>query len=158
MLLTRTTLKLLTACLCLAAPVSASAQSDDDALLELNRALFETQLLDQDPSLLRSVSDDSYVVIAPGGVVETRDQVIRGLRAFAGVDSITIENERVVRHGATAVVVNRLVIHGALRGPVGQPGPVSAMTVFHRGEDGEWRVVSRALTRCDPRAVDRGIC
>jgi hypothetical protein len=154
--MTRHTARLLAACLCLAAPVSA--QSDDDTLLELNRGLFETQILDQDPSLLLSLSDASYVVIAPGGVIESRDQVIRGLRAFAAVDSITIENERVVRHGATAIVLNRLVVHGALRGPVGPMGPVSAMTVFHLGEDGEWRVVSRALTRCDPRAVARGIC
>ena len=47
---------------------AARAQSEDEqALLELNRRLFETQILDQDPALLRSISDDSYVVIAPGG-------------------------------------------------------------------------------------------
>lgn len=156
MIVPRHTAKLLTALFCLAAPVSA--QSADDTLLELNRGLFETQILDQDPSLLLSLSDESYVVIAPGGVIESRDQVVRGLRAFVAVDSITIENERVVRQGATAIVLNRLVVHGELRGPMGQLGPVSAMTVFHLGEDGEWQVVSRALTRCDPRAVDRGIC
>lgn len=146
----------LATCLCLAAPVSA--QSEEETLLELNRRLFETQMLDQDASFLRSLSDASYVVIAPGGVMESREQVVRGLRAFAAVDSITIGNERVLRRGATAVVLNRIVIHGELRGPMGQLGPVSAMTVFHRGEDGEWLVVSRALSKCDPRAVERGIC
>ena len=136
-----------------------AAQSDPDAvLLDLNRRLFETQILDQDPAFLRSITDDSYVVVAPGGVIESREQAIRGLRAFETVDSITISNERVVRQGSTAIVLNRLVIHGVIQGPVGQVGPTSAMTVFHRTDDERWVAVSRALTRCDPRAVERGIC
>ncbi|MEQ9398460.1 MAG: nuclear transport factor 2 family protein [Longimicrobiales bacterium] len=140
-------------------PTPVAGQADaDPVLLDLNRRLFETQILDQDPTFLQSISDDTYVVVAPGGVIESREQAIRGLRAFETVDSITISNERVVRQGSTAIVLNRLVIHGAIQGPVGQVGPTSAMTVFHRTEDGRWVAVSRALTRCDPRAVERGIC
>ena len=124
----------------------------------MNRLLFETQILEQDDAYLRSVTDDSYIIIAPGGVIETREQVIRGLRAFATVDSITISNERVVRQGPTGIVLNRLQIHGTIQGPIGQIGPISAMTIFNRSEDGDWTVVSRALSLCNPMAVERGIC
>ena len=104
------------AVLALAAPAGAQAETES-ILLELNRQLTETQILEQDPTFLRSISDESYVVVAPGGVIESREQVIAGLRAFAAVDSISIEKEGVVQSGATAVVLNRLVIHGPLREP-----------------------------------------
>lgn len=139
----------------------ALAQEDPEMeLLELNRQLFETQILEQDPTLLRSVSDASYVVVAPGGVIESRDQVIAGLSAFTTVDSITIENERVVRSGTTSIVLNRLVIHGPIQGPVSEIdlGPTSVMTVFSHGSDERWSVVSRALSVCHPAALERGIC
>lgn len=142
-----------------AAPALAQVDTEVE-LLDLNRQLFETQILEQDPTFLRSVSDESYVVIAPGGVIESREQVIAGLGAFATVDSISIENERLVRSGATAIVLNRLVIHGPLQGPVGEIGlgPISAMTVFSQGSDDRWSVVSRALSPCHPAALERGIC
>lgn len=142
-----------------AAPALAQSNAETE-LLELNRQLFETQILEQDPTFLRSVSDESYVVVAPGGVIESRERVIAGLAAFAAVDSISIENERVVRSGATAVVLNRLVIHGPLEGPAGEIdlGPMSVMTVFGRGGDDRWSVVSRALSACHPAALERGIC
>jgi hypothetical protein len=102
--------------LVLAAPVPG--QSDPEAaLLELNRRLFETKILDRDPALLRSIWDDSYVVIAPGGVIETREQVIRDLGAFVTVDSLSIENERVLVSGPTAIVLNRLVLMVRSRDP-----------------------------------------
>ncbi|MFW6089995.1 MAG: nuclear transport factor 2 family protein [Gemmatimonadota bacterium] len=142
-----------------AAPALAQSNAEME-LLELNRRLFETQILEQDPTLLRSVSDESYVVIAPGGVIESREQVIAGLGAFVSVDSISIGNERVVRSGATAIVLNRLVIHGPLQGPVGEVdlGPMSVMTVFSRDGAERWSVVSRALATCHPAALERGIC
>lgn len=142
-----------------AAPALAQ-ESTEAELLDLNRQLFETQILEQDPTLLRSVSDASYVVIAPGGVIESRDQVIAGLSAFTTVDSISIENERFVRSEATAIVLNRLVIHGPLQGPVGEIdlAPTSVMTVFSQDGEDRWSVVSRALSMCHPAAVERGIC
>jgi hypothetical protein len=143
--------------LVLAAPVPG--QSDPEAaLLELNRRLFETKILDRDPALLRSISDDSYVVIAPGGVIETREQVIRDLGAFVTVDSLSIENERALVAGPTAIVLNRLVLHGPVQGPIGEIGPITVMTVFTRGDGTGWRVVSRAYSTCDPEAVARGLC
>ena len=130
----------------------------DAALIDLNRRLFETMILAQSADLLLEVSDDSYVVVAPGGVIESRAQAIRGLSAFATVDSITITNERAISQGLTAIVLSRLQIHGRIQGPVGQVGPMSVMTVFRDRGDAGWGVVSRALTPCNPMAIERGIC
>jgi hypothetical protein len=147
----------LVALLVLAAP--APGQSDPEAtLLELNRRRFETKILDRDPAFLRSISDDTYIVIAPGGVIETREQVIRDLGAFVTVDSLSIESERVVVTGPTAIVLNRLVLHGRVQGPVGELGPITVKTIFARGDGGGWQAVSRAYSTCDAEAVARGLC
>lgn len=131
--------------------------AEDTALAALDRRLFETQIIDQDPELLLSLSGDSYTVIAPGGVIESRERVIAGIRAFATVDSLTIEPVQVVRDGETAVVFSRILIHGALMGPLGRLPKLATMTVYTRKGTG-WVVVSRALTPCDPRAIERGLC
>jgi hypothetical protein len=52
------------------------------------------------------------------------------------VDSLSIENERMVESGPTAIVLDRLVLHGRVQGPI----------------------VSRAYSTCQPEAVARGLC
>ncbi len=131
---------------------------EEEALLALNQRLFETLILEQDPELLRSVSQESYVELAPGGVLETREEIIRDLWAFTTVDSITVEHEGFIPRGATAVALNRLLLHGPVQGPIGQLGPVRVMTVFTREGGGDWQVVSRAYSTCDPEAVALGLC
>lgn len=138
--------------------VPAGPGSGDDELVALDRRLFETQILDQDPSLLLSMSGEEYTVVAPGGVIEPRAQVVAGLRAFATVDSISFEPVRVVHQGGTAVVFSRISIHGALAGPIGRLPKLTAMTVYTRAGAAGWTVASRALTPCDPRAEERGLC
>lgn len=149
------------AVLFLALPVAGQTlheMADEDAeLVALDRRLFETQILDQDPELLLSRSADSYTVVAPGGVIESRDRVIAGLRAFERVDSLTYEPVQVVRHDETAIVFSRILIHGALMGPLGRLPKLATLTVYTRNGSG-WTVLSRALTPCDPRAVERGLC
>ena len=128
------------------------------ALLEMNRRLFETKILEQDPAFLKSVSDRSYHVIAPGGVVETREQLIADLWAFSTVDSIRVQNELFLDGGRTAVIINRLLIHGPIQGPLGEIGPVTVMTVFGQNDLGDWRVLGRAYSRCDPGALAVELC
>jgi len=146
-----------TVAVCLiAAPLSA--QSDEGVLLELHQRLVRTQMLDRDPTFLLANSVDAYTVVAPGGVVETREQVIAGLTAFTAIDSVTLSRERVVLSGATAVVLSRQVVHGEIRGPAAGFGPVSTITVFTRTDSGRWLAVSRAITPCHPRAIEAGRC
>lgn len=128
-----------------------------EGLLDLNRQLFETQMLDGSELLLLERSVAEYVVVGPGGVVENRDQVIRGLGAFSALDSVSITNEVVRVVGGVAVVTNRLRLHGNLNLPV---GPLGAMTVAttYAWTDARWMAISRTTTPCNPRAIERGLC
>lgn len=138
-----------------AAPTAA--QDDDADLLRLNRSLFETLMMERNPGFLLEHSTADYVVVGPGGVVESREQVIAGLEAFAGLDSIAVSREVVRRTGDIAVVTSRLEMHGALDLPVAPFGPLTTATTFVR-RDGRWVAVSRTLTPCNPRAEERGLC
>lgn len=144
---------ILIACLtgCAAQPPST------DGLLALNRQLFETPMLEQSADLLLQNSVAEYVVVGPGGVVESREQVVAGLGAFAALDSISISDEVLRASAGVAVVTNRLRLHGSLNLPV---GPLGAMTVAstYVWVDGRWLAVSRTTTPCNPRAADRGLC
>lgn len=152
------TLALFLLSLPLAGQTNPEVADSDTLLVALDRRLFETQIVERDPELLLSISTDDYTVVAPGGVIEPRGRVIAGLRAFATVDSLTVEPVGVVRRGETAVVFSRILIHGELTGPLGQLPKLATMTVYTRTGPGEWTVVSRALTPCDPRAIERGLC
>ena len=128
-----------------------------DQLLEMNRKLFETAMLDQDPKYLEANTTEAYVVIAPGGVVENRDQVILGMRAFANVESVSVTDEMAIIQGTTAIVISRLEIKGEVQIPI-PPGPRRVLRVFSLLENGEWKAVSTSITPCHPRAVKLGRC
>ncbi|MEQ9569490.1 MAG: DUF4440 domain-containing protein [Longimicrobiales bacterium] len=138
-----------------AAPTAA--QDDDAGLLRLNRALFETLMIERDPGFFLDHSAANYVVVGPGGVVESREQVVAGLGAFARLDSIAVSREAVRRTGDLAVVTSRLELHGAMDLPVGGTGGLTTATTFVL-TDGRWVAVSRTLTPCNPRAEERGLC
>jgi len=143
----------------LSAPLSsASAQSTEDVLRELHEQLVLTQMVDRDPAFLLAHSSEAYTVVAPGGVVENRDQVIAGLGAFAQVDSVSLERVEVRVTGPTAVVFSRQTVHGQIRGPAAGFGPLSTTTAFSRASGGNWIAVSRSLTPCHPRALEMGRC
>ncbi len=141
-----------------AAPPPVDQSNQEARLLELSQEITESLILDQDGSLLLAVSDESYVEIAPGGVVESREQLLGDLWAFATVDSISISNERVVLRESTAVVLNRLVIYGPIQGPIGEIGPMTMKTTFGKNNNGDWRVLARAYSVCAPEAVSFNLC
>ena len=137
---------------------STAQPNDKNELLNLNRQLTQTMILEQDPFFLLSITNETYVEIAPGGVIESREQIINDLWAFASVDSLTTANEQVIFSGSTAVVLNRLQIHGPIQGPLGEIGPVNMITTYNRDSNGKWCVVARAYSICDPQAVSLGLC
>jgi hypothetical protein len=137
-------------------PSMAWGQNTDD-LLQLNRRLIETQMLERDPSFLIENSTPEYVVVGPGGVVETRDQVIAGLGAFSRLDSISISREEVRASDGVAIVTNRLELHGELNLPIGPLGSLTASTTFVQIR-GRWMAVARSSTPCALRAAERGLC
>lgn len=137
---------------------AASCAAQEHAeLLEMNHLLFTTQMMSRDPSYLLEHSDETYVVVGPGGVVEDRDQVIAGLRAFVGVDSVVVSRERVHGGGDVAIVTNRLDVHGEIALPITRLGGLTVTTTYRRDRD-RWVALSRVSTPCNPIAEERGLC
>ena len=144
--------------LCLGTPLLAGAQQTEEALLRLHRQFVMSQMMDRDPTFLLANSLPSYTVVAPGGVVESREQVIRGFAAFSALDSVTVSREQVILSGEVALVLARQEVHGEIRGPAAGFGPVTTSTVFVRNADGGWSAVSRSVTPCHARAIEAGRC
>lgn len=114
-------------------------------LLALNKALFESMIVERDAALFNDVAVADFRVLAPGGMVEGKAQAAAGVTAWDAA-GITVSGEEVVRHGDLAIVTGRLDIDGVMK-PVGQWGPLKHMSVYQQA-DGEWRLVSRSLTPC----------
>jgi ketosteroid isomerase-like protein len=125
-------------------------------LLELNREILRRMIEEQDAGLLRNVALDEFHVVAPGGRVESLDQAEAGVASFSADATIEVGDEQVLRHGATAVVIGKLVIDGEME-PVGPLPPLKFTTVFVR-DAGRWRLLARALTPCFEVAIQHGFC
>ena len=131
-------------------------QTDEEAdLLELNARLFQAQIVERDAELLGQVALPQFRVLAPGGLIENKQQAMDGVAAW-DVVSIELTGEEIIREGPVAVVMGRLDIDGTMA-PVGRFGPLKYMGVFIRSE-GEWRFLSRSLTPCLDMLVQLGRC
>ena len=94
-------------------------------------------------------------MVPPGGVVERRDQVIKGLPNVVA-ESVQIDDVVVADHGATAVVVARVTAKRAAGGVAGS-GRSRMMNVFVK-DQGQWRLLARSITPCIERAIEAGRC
>ena len=130
-------------------------ESPEAGLLKLNRALMESQILRRDASLFEATALPQFLVIPPGGLVETKAQAVAGVTAFSAA-GVSITEERVIIQDQTAVVIARVEIDGEVR-PVGRLGPMRNMAVFVR-TDGRWRLLARSVTPCMQLAISRGRC
>lgn len=125
------------------------------AIIELNRALTESSVLDNDSTLLQEIALDQFVVVAPGGVVENKRQATAGANSFTAV-GVEITDQQVTFWGKTAVLVGKLVIDGEMQ-PVGRLPPMKFMAVFVEEDDG-WRLMARSMTPCFEMAIAAGRC
>ena len=154
-----TKLAVLATCAVTMVIVPSSPASAQDAraaeIIELNRRIMHQQIIERDSGLFRETSLDQFLVIAPGGRIETKAEAIRGVGAWEA-ESIDVRDEQVIFHGSTAVLVGRIQIEGEMR-PVGTLPPMKFMAVFVEGDDG-WRLLARSLTPCFPIAIERGLC
>lgn len=138
------------------APTLRAQQIDDAAaIIALNSRVLHQLILERDPTLFREVALEQFVVVAPGGRVENKEQSADGARAF-NASRIELSDEQVSFDGGTAVLVGRLRIHGTMQ-PVGELPPMKFLAVFVRKADG-WRMLARSLTPCMPIAIERGVC
>lgn len=137
--------------------VRAPAQDDNLAeLLEFHRNLISAVRLQNDTTLFAAVALENYVVIPPGGLIETREQAIRGIRNF-DADSVDVEVEMVARHDSTVVLVGTVAGNTRVRGPVPQFAKVRFMAVYVRTK-GAWRLLAQSATPCHELAIRAGRC
>jgi len=125
------------------------------AVIELNRALTQSTVVDNDATLFQEIALDQFVVVAPGGVVENKRQAAAGANSFTAV-GVEISDEQVSFWGKTAVLVGKVVIDGEMR-PVGRLPPMKFMAVFVEEDEG-WRMLARSLTPCFEMAIAVGRC
>lgn len=145
---------------------SSSAASDDEVrerdrdadraeLLRLNTRLAQSQIVERDGEFFSSVAVEQFRVLAPGGLIEDRQQVLSGLTAW-NATSVTLTNTQVVFHRDVASVMGRMDIDGEMK-PVGRWGPLKYMSTWVL-EEGEWKLLSRSLTPCLERLIEMGRC
>ena len=153
-----TSLRAMAATVLLASAPVAFAEApvhDSQPVLDLNREMLQRLIVDRDVGFFRDNAHERFLVVAPGGVVEDREQAAHGAQSF-DAKAVGITDERVSLAGDTAVGVGKLEIDGTMQ-PVGRLGPLRFMAVYVY-EDGRWRLLGRALTPCLPIAIERGKC
>lgn len=124
-------------------------------LLRLNDELVRSQIVARDSTFFSAVAVDEFRVLAPGGLIENKSQVIKGLSAWDAT-AVELSDTEVVFYGPVALVVGRMDIDGEMR-PVGRWGPLKYMSTWVREDDG-WRLLSRSLTPCIDLLVEMGRC
>lgn len=98
---------------------------------------------------------DELRVLAPGGLIEGKASVLRGLSGWNATDVVLTNTEVVFSHGV-AIVSGRMDIDGTME-PVGEWGPLKYVSTWTKVDD-KWRLVSRALTPCLDMLVKLGKC
>lgn len=136
-------------------PDVQAQESPEADLLKLNRALLESTIVRRESGLFEEIALPQFLVIPPGGLVETKAEAIAGLGSFSAA-GVSITEERAIIHDQTAVVIARVQIDGEVR-PVGRLGPLRNMGVFVR-TNGKWRLLARSVTPCMELAIARGRC
>lgn len=129
--------------------------ADRAELLELNERLAQSQIVDRDPAFIQAVAADQFRVLAPGGLIENKEQAIAGISAW-NATSVTLTGTDVIFYGSVAVVMGRMDIDGEMK-PVGRWGPLKYMSTWVR-EGNEWKVLSRSLTPCLDKLLELGRC
>jgi hypothetical protein len=134
---------------------TSEQHTDRETLLLLNAELAHSQIVDRDPTFISKVALENFRVLAPGGLIENKEQAIAGLAAWDATD-VTLSDTDVLFHGDVAIVMGRMDIDGIMR-PVGRWGPLKYMSTWVK-EDGEWRLLSRSLTPCLDKLIELGRC
>jgi hypothetical protein len=130
-------------------------ESDRKELLQLNEELARSQIVDRDSSFISRIALDEFRVLAPGGMIENKSQVIAGLSGWNATD-VQLTGTEVVFYGDIALVMGRMDIDGEMR-PVGRWGPLKYMSTWVR-VGAEWHLLSRSLTPCIDILLEMGRC
>lgn len=136
-------------------PDTRPTVDDRRLLLELNDRLARSQIVDRDSTFLSETALDELRVLAPGGLIEGKQQVIAGLSGWDAVD-VTLSGTEITFFENIAIVTGRMDIDGTMH-PVGRWGPLKYMSTWVKN-DGHWRLLSRSLTPCLEKLIEMGRC
>ncbi len=129
--------------------------ADRARLLQLDEQLVRTQIIERDATLFDDIAVDGFRVLAPGGMIESKQQAIAGVTAWDASD-VQLSGTDIVFHGDVAIMTGRMDIDGTMQ-PVGRWGPLKYMSTWIK-QDGEWRLASRSLTPCLDKLIEIGRC
>lgn len=125
----------------------------DSTLVSDYRQVLEAKFLRRDPQPLAMLADSAYMVVTPGGVLESRSVALRGIQNFR-LDSLSLTMPRVQRVGDTIVLTAELRLYGTLEGrrPDGSvrradlTGPYRVLATFVGGSGPRARLLAESVT------------
>lgn len=127
--------------------------SDIAAILDTNSAILRA-VKESDADSFKELTMDELRVLAPGGRLEDKAMVIKGLGTVVG--DLELSEEEVTVAGDTAMMTGKLQGNAVME-PFGKLPPMKFIATFVRTEEG-WRMLSRAITPCAQVAIDMGVC
>jgi hypothetical protein len=113
-------------------------------LAELTIRLHEDMLLRHAMTEFAEIASPEYMVMIPGGRLETKDEDIAGASNF-DVESVAFSDVVTRTHGQSAVVTGVWSIVGQL-GTQPMTGDYAFM-LFYEWSHGDWVLVSESVTR-----------
>lgn len=134
---------------CLACVGVAQTPAEMDMQVRKTDFRFMQTLRNGDHKTLDEILDKDAVIVSSAGKVGPRDHMIEAVRT--GMTKVTwadIEHEKVVLHGDTAVVSERLHSRGLSRGEKIDTLLQIIRVYIHK--NGKWRLVSYQSTRVLP--------
>jgi len=138
-------MKTLTLILLVFLPTVTLAQNvaSEDELIALNKNIFVEYVLNGNTGPFAKAAKDDFILITGIGTVETKKQVIAGVKNL-DISSLEVISDDVILFNTGAIVIGRLVMKGTVMGqPI--PGKMRFSSVFVK-EDGVLRLQSRTMT------------
>ena len=112
-------------------------------LEELNKYLFSEYALNKNTKPLHEIATDDFVLIAAPGMIENKEQAIRGVGNL-NISSVTVTTDKIIVKDTIGIVIGILEMKGTIMNrPV--PGKIRYSSTFIK-EDGKWRLMLRTMT------------
>ena len=120
-----------------------SMANQEMGLEELNEYLFSEYALKKNTKPLQEIATDDFVLIAAPGMIENKEQAIRGVGNL-NISSVTVTTDKIIVKENIGIVIGILEMKGTIMNrPV--PGKIRYSSTFIK-EDGKWRLMLRTMT------------
>ncbi|MGS2727206.1 nuclear transport factor 2 family protein [Psychroserpens sp. BH13MA-6] len=113
------------------------------SLSELNEYLFIEYTLNKNTEPLNTVATEDFVLIAAPGMIETKEQAIKGVNNLS-LSSVNVTVDNIIERDNLGIVIGVLDMKGTIMGrPI--PGKIRYHSVFFK-DNGIWQLQSRSMT------------